>query len=62
MACQCFIPLAEHSVAMQDWAAEHYDEIFSQGNDMEETVQRCVKWNKAILNCSKKQELVMKTL
>ena len=38
MACQCFIPLAEHSVAMQDWAAEHYDEIFSQGNDMEEAV------------------------
>ena len=38
MACQCFSPLAEHSVAMQDWAAEHYDEILSQGNDMEEAV------------------------
>lgn len=38
MACQCFSPLAEHSVAMQDWAAEHFDEIFSQGNDMEEAV------------------------
>ena len=38
MACQCFRPLAEHSVAMQDWAAEHYGEIFSQGNDMEEAV------------------------
>ena len=40
MACQCFSPLAEHSVAMQDWAAEHYDEIFSQGNDMEEAVTK----------------------
>lgn len=38
MACQCFSPLAEHSVAMQDWAAEHYDEIFSEGNVMEEAV------------------------
>ena len=38
MACQCFTPLAEHSVAMQDWTSEHYDEIFSQGNDMEEAV------------------------
>ena len=38
MACQCFSPLAEHSVEMQDWAAEHYDEIFSEGNDMEEVV------------------------
>lgn len=38
MACQCFSPLAEHSVAMQDWTAEHYDEIFSQGKDMEDAV------------------------
>ena len=38
MACQCFTPLAEHSVAMQDWTAEHYAEIFSEGNDMEEAV------------------------
>lgn len=38
MACKCFRPLAEHSTAMQDWAEEHYDEIFSQGNDMEDAV------------------------
>ena len=38
MACQCFSPLAEFSVVMQDWAAEHYDEMFSEGNDMEEAV------------------------
>lgn len=30
MACQCFTPLAEQSVAMQDWVTENFDEIISQ--------------------------------
>lgn len=34
MACQCFTPLAEHSVFMQDWAAEHYDGLLEEGNAM----------------------------
>ena len=30
MACQCFTPLAEQSVVMQDWITENFDEIISQ--------------------------------
>ena len=32
MACQCFTPLAEHSVSMQDLAAEYFDELLEEGN------------------------------
>ena len=32
MACHCFTPLAEHSVSMQDWAAEYFDELLEEGN------------------------------